>query len=122
MECKKLKFDYDEKYDSLFLFCEEDYEYDTSLELGADFIIDFSKDGFPIAFELFNASNLFNVKKSDFNNIKSLNIKSKITEKEIQVNIKILIVKMNQPINVAVDRVISNVNNIPEHCSELALI
>ena len=66
MECKKLNFDYDEKYDSLFIFCEDDYEYETSLELGSDIILDFSEEGVPVAFELFNVSNLFNVKKRSF--------------------------------------------------------
>jgi len=122
MECKKVNLDYDEKYDSLFVFCEDDYEYGTSLELGYDIILDFSVEGVPVAFEFLNASSLFNVNKEDFFNIKSLKIKSRITKDEIKIYVKGLISKMNEPITVGVDRVLSNITNIPEYDLELAFV
>lgn len=122
MECKKVNFDYDEEYDSLFIFCEEDYEYESSIGFGADVILDFSTEGVPVAFELLNASRLFDVERGDFFNINSLNIKSKITEKEIKVQLKVLILSIDQPINVGFDRVISNITHIPENDCELAFV
>ena len=121
MGYKKAKLDYDEKYDSLFVFCEDEYEYKTSLELDSNIILDFSVDGVPVAFEFLNASNLFNVNKDDFSKIKSLNIKSKITKKEINITVKILISRLNKAIDTGVNRVISNNLNVPEYDSEIAL-
>ena len=53
----KVVYDYDRQGDSLFIYCVDDYEYEISLELDNDVILDIDKEGKPVAFE-FLAINL----------------------------------------------------------------
>ena len=59
-------YDYDYKNDSLFIYCEEPYEYDVSLELDNNVILDLDTTGKPVAFEFLNASKVFKINKSYF--------------------------------------------------------
>ena len=59
----KVVYDYDRQGDSLFIYCVDDYEYEVSLELDNDVILDIDKEGKPVAFEFLNASKIFNLDK-----------------------------------------------------------
>ena len=56
MSNNQVVYDYDHKGDSLFIHCVNPYEYDVSLELDNDVILDFDIDGKPVAVEFLNAS------------------------------------------------------------------
>ena len=47
-------YDYDFKEDSLFIYSVEDYEYDVSLELDNDVILDIDMERKPVALEFLN--------------------------------------------------------------------
>lgn len=67
---KELKFDYDEKYDDLFVYSDE--KSDGSIEIG-DFVFDFTNDGKLVAFEIQNAiKNLNSIADRPFKNLDKL--------------------------------------------------
>lgn len=118
MSENNIEFDYDRQNDSLFVYRNIDYEYNVSLELDENIILDFDKDGVPVAFEFLNATNLFNMKKTDFNNLVRLKIKIDINEDQITVSIQINVAIHNKQINHNINRVASNLQNIPMNSSE----
>lgn len=118
MSGNNIEFDYDIQSDSLFVYRNIDYEYDVSFELGDDVIMDFDKNNVPVAFEFLNASKLFKMKKIDFNNLLRIRIKADINEDEITLNIHIVAAIHNKNTNFDVNRVASNIQNIPVYASE----
>ncbi len=87
----KVVYDYDRQGDSLFIYCIEDYEYEVSLELDNDVILDIDKEGKPVAFEFLNASKIFNLDKSYFNNLSKITIQSNITEEAINLKVQLIV-------------------------------
>ena len=55
---RPLNKNYDPECDALMLYYAEEYDYDYSLELTDNVIVDFDKNGIPCAFEFLNASKL----------------------------------------------------------------
>lgn len=67
---KELKFDYDQKYDDLFVY--SDKKSDGSIEIG-DFIFDFTDEGELVAFQIQNAlKNLRKIAEKPFDNLDKL--------------------------------------------------
>lgn len=113
-------YDYDYKNDSLFIYCEEPYEYDVSLELDNNVILDLDTTGKPVAFEFLNASQVFKINKSYFKSLVNINIQTEITQDIINLTVKLIVPVHNKNQVFDVNRVISNLNNIPAMESELA--
>ena len=113
-------YDYDYKNDSLFIYCEEPYEYDVSLELDNNVILDLDTTGKPVAFEFLNASKVFKINKSYFKSLVNINIQTVITQDIINLTVKLIVPVRNKNQVFDVNRVISNLNNIPAMESELA--
>lgn len=115
-------YDYDYKNDSLFIYCVEPYDYDVSLELDNNVILDFDVDGKPVAFEFLNASKVFGLDKSSFKNLIKISIQADITVEDISLNVQlnVLIHNMNKVFDV--NRVTSNLDNIPALETELATV
>ena len=105
----KVVYDYDRQGDSLFIYCVDDYEYEISLELDNDVILDIDKEGKPVAFEFLNASKIFNLDKSHFNNLTKITIQSIITEDPVH----------NKTQTFGMNRITTNLNGIPAIESEL---
>ncbi len=59
----KVTYDYDRQGDSLFINRVDDYEYEVSLELDNNVILDIDKDSKPVAFEFLNVSKIFKLEK-----------------------------------------------------------
>ncbi|MBR5502990.1 MAG: DUF2283 domain-containing protein [Methanobrevibacter sp.] len=117
-----LKYDYDEKNDSLFIYSTDKYEYEFSLNSSRDVLVDIDKKGVPVAFEFLNASKTFEIKKQDFSNLNKIFINSSIRENLIKIHIQLVFTLLDNPINVGIDRIIDNVSNLPNNDYELALI
>jgi uncharacterized protein YuzE len=67
---KELKFDYDTKYDDLFVYSEK--KSDGSIEIG-DFVFDFTNEGELVAFEIQNAiKNLNSISEKPFKDLNQL--------------------------------------------------
>ena len=106
-------YDYDYVGDSLFIYCIDSYEYDVSLELDNDVILDFDINGKPVAFEFLNASKIFNLDKSYFKNLVKINIQSNITEDLISLKVQLLVLVHNKNQVFDINRITSNLSNIP---------
>ncbi len=116
----KVKYDYDGKADSLFIYSVEDYNYDVSLDLSDNIVLDFDKTQKVVAFEFLDASNLFNISKKDFKHIHSINIQLKITWDKIELNIVVEVVVHDKTHQFGINWIMSNISNIPKYCSQLA--
>ena len=115
----KVVYDYDHQGDSLFIYCVDDYEYEISLELDNDVILDIDKEGKPVAFEFLNASKIFNLDKSHFNNLTKITIQSIITEEAINLKVKLAVPVHNKTQTFGMNRITTNLNGIPAIESEL---
>lgn len=115
----KLAYDYDRQGDSLFIYSVEEYEYEVSLELDNDVILDIDKEGNPVAFEFLNASKLFHLEKSYFNNLKKITVKSTITDESIKLTAELVIPIHNKTQIFDINRITSNLTGIPEIEREL---
>ncbi len=115
----KVVYDYDRQGDSLFIYCVEDYEYEVSLELDNDVILDIDKDGKPVAFEFLNASKIFNLDKSYFNNLSKITIKSNITEESINLKVQLIVPIHNEIQTFGMNRISTNLNDLPSMEDEL---
>lgn len=120
MNGNKVTYDYDHKEDSLFIYCDEPYEYEVSLELDNDVILDLDINGKPVAFEFLNASKVFNLEKSYFNNMVKISIQSYITEESISLKVQLIVLVHNRNQVFDVNRITSNLNHIPS--METALV
>ena len=85
------------------VYCVDSYEYDVSLELDNDVILDLDVDGKPVAFE----------DKAYFKNLLSIGIQSKITVDAINLNVRLTALIHNKNQLFDVNRITSNLNNIP---------
>lgn len=117
----RIKYDYDKTGDSLFIYTVDDHNYEVSLDLSNNIILDFDETQKPVSFEFLDASNLFKISKNDFKHIQSINIQIIITSKMIELNINLEVMIHNKTVPLDVNRVISNVSNIPNSCSQLIL-
>lgn len=115
----KVVYDYDHKNDSLFIYCEEPYEYEVSLELDNNVILDLDTNGKPVAFEFLNASKVFKLDKSYFKNLISIHIQSDITEESIKLKAELSVLVHNKNQVFDVNRITSNLDNIPSVETEL---
>ena len=113
MANNQVEYDYDYKGDSLFVYCVDSYEYDVSLELDNDVILDLDVGGKPVAFEFLNASKIFRLDKAYFKNLIGINIQSKITVDAINLNIQLTALIHNKNQSFDVNRIVSNLNKIP---------
>lgn len=113
MSNNQVEYDYDYKGDSLFVYSVDSYEYDVSIELDNDVILDLDVDGKPVAFEFLNASKIFKLDKGYFKNLLSIGIQSKITVDAINLNVQLIALIRNKNQSFDVNRITSNLNNIP---------
>ena len=113
MTNNQVEYDYDYKGDSLFIYCINPYEYEVSLELDNDVILDLDVDGKPVAFEFLNASKVFGLDKSYFKNLVKISIQSKITADTIGLKVQLIALIHNKNQAFDVNRITSNLNNVP---------
>ena len=113
MSKNKVEYDYDYKNDSLFIYSVESYEYEVSLELDNNVILDLDVEGKPVAFEFLNASKVFKLDKSYFKNLVKICIRSDITDEAIRLKVQLDVLVHNKTQVFDVNRITSNLNNIP---------
>jgi len=112
-----LDYDYDPRADSLFVWSKNKYQYDFSFTIDDDIVIDIDCNSLPVAFEFFNASRWFNVKKSDFNHIESIKILVEINEKFICLNADLVVLAND----VHIYRIRTNLDKFPTNEYEFSL-
>lgn len=111
---RPLNKNYDLECDALILYYAEEYDYDYSLELTDNVIVDFDKNGIPCAFEFLNASKLFGFDRSSLMSIKKINITINVTSKLIELNTLIVVLVHNKAVSNSLQKSHVNNVNIPE--------
>ena len=119
MNKNNVVYDYDYQNDSLFIYCVDSYDYEVSLELDNDVILDLDTNGKPVAFEFLNASKVFHLDKSYFKNLVKISIQSLIDEESIKLNVQLIVLVHNRNQVFNVNCIASNLNNIPSLETEL---
>lgn len=109
-----LAWAYDNENDSLFIFRNKKYNYETSLELNAEVIMDFDENGIPSAFEFLNASKLFKINDSSLNQIKEINVSVSITEKLIEFTTELTVFVQDEFVKNNLFNMTANNYSIPE--------
>ena len=113
MSANEVVYDYDYKNDSLFIYCAGSYEYDFSLELDNNVILDIDTNAKPVAFEFLNASQVFNLDKAYFKKLANISIHTAISEESIALKVQLLVPVQSRNHVFDVSRVSSNLSNIP---------
>ena len=80
---------YDSYYDMLGIKITDKYTYDQSVEIVDGVIIDFNTENKPVALQIIGASELFKVPKSALHDIPSVDMKIKIDENSICLDLTI---------------------------------
>ncbi len=104
---KCLEWNYDHECDCLFVSRIEEYQYEESLEMNCDIIMDFDNLLNPSAFEFLNASKIFKSNNGDLCDIKEIRVHVSINEDLIKIFVDIL--TPNDKFN-AVGKFINDIN------------
>ena len=84
-----LKWSYDHEFDILFIHRIDEYEYEESIEMTCEVLMDFDTLLNPSAFEFLNASKIFKSNNGDLCNIEKIKIHVSISEDLIKLYVDI---------------------------------
>lgn len=116
----EVDYQYDMDVDGLFIYVSQDFQYDTSIELDNDVILDFDESGIPVALEILNASRVLKVPKYALNGIEEIKMSIKVNEKSISLKAGFGLILHNREQIQLVDTFTSNDIGIPALETELA--
>lgn len=116
---KLSEYDYDFQNDSIFFYV-EDKKYKSSIDLDG-IILDFSEDNSIMDIEILNASEKFNVSKSDLDNVKHFDAIIEVSEQNIKITMKMEISKRNKLIDRCLDALTINSMNLPSSRQGIAV-
>lgn len=88
-EDDSLDWDYDNEFDILFIHRIEKYEYEETIEMTCDVLMDFDTLLNPSAFEFLNASRIFKSNNGDLSNIEKIKVHVSINEDLIKLYVDI---------------------------------
>ena len=111
---------YDHSCDVLGIRIIDNYEYETSVELSNDVILDFDINNVPVALEILNASKVLKVPKYALNNIPMIQMNVDVDEKSISLKACFGVIIHNKEQIHSVDSFTSNDTGIPNIVTELA--
>ncbi len=112
--------DYDYAADSLLLYITEDYEYQKSLRLADDIILDFDKNDVPVALELLNASKTLKVNKSSLLQPIDINMHICVGKEKIRLDASFSVFVHQKPIPKDLNWQVSNDINLAETEAQFA--
>lgn len=116
-----MDIDYDYKEDILFFYSKKQ-KYKFSEFLNKSIVMDFNENKIPMGLEILNASKLFKAKKHLLTNIKEGDMEIVISEKNIELNINLIIEIHQKSTPIAPINVVGNNNfNIPNIKTEVAV-
>ena len=113
------EYDYDFQNDSIFFYV-EDKKYKSSIDLGG-IILDFSEDNSIMDIEILDASEKFNVSKSDLDNIKHFDAIIEVNEENIKITMKMEISKRNKIIDRCLNALTINSMNLTSGIQGIAV-
>lgn len=88
-EDNSLNWSYDDEFDILFIHRIDDYEYEESIEMTCDVLMDFDTLLNPSAFEFLNASKIFKSNNGDLCDIEKIKVHVSINEDLIKLYVDI---------------------------------
>ena len=88
-EDNSLNWSYDDEFDILFIHRIDDYEYEESIEMTCDVLMDFDTLLNPSAFEFLNASKIFKSNNGDLCDIEKIKVHVSIHEDLIKLYVDI---------------------------------
>ena len=106
--------------DALFINMVEQYDYEKSIELANNVILDFDHNGKTVALEILDASKVFNVSKTSLRNIGPISMKVMIDEKLICIELSIGVFIHKKEIHKSLNHSTSNSINAISMDIELA--
>lgn len=89
-EGNHLEWSYDDEFDILFINRVEEYEYEESVEMACDVIMDFDTFLNPSAFEFLNASRIFKSNNGDLSEIEKIKVHVSIDEDLIKLFVDVI--------------------------------
>lgn len=105
--------DYDSRSDSLYLYITDEYEYNESVEIDNDVILDFDKNLVPVAIEFLGASKLLGVSKFSIMNLRTLTMQIYTNEKIISIKACFTVPFHQKEIKSPIEVTTTNDINIP---------
>lgn len=118
---EKMGMDYDLKNDSLFLYKKDKTNYNESIEIGEDFILDFDENSVPISFEMLDVSKILGVKKFSIKNLKKLSGVIGISKDSIKVKLEFIVPAQREKLKKPVLFEVPNDFNLPNTITNLDL-
>ncbi|MGL4670568.1 MAG: DUF2283 domain-containing protein [Methanobacteriaceae archaeon] len=115
-----IEHSYDPDADALFISKVDNYEYDESVELTNDVILDFDMNGEASALEILNASKVFNVSKYSLGNIGPISMKIGVNKKVICLKLGIGVLVHNKELLKSLNHSAINDIDAPAMQTELA--
>lgn len=115
----KIEHSYDADADALFINKVGNYDYDESVELRNDVILDFDINLKPSALEILNASKILNVPKYNLKNIKSISMKIGVNKELICLDLSLKVLIHNKTLLKSLNNSAINDINAPVMHTEL---
>lgn len=111
---------YDSHYDMLGIKITDKYKYDQSVEMVDGVIIDFDTEDKPVALQIIGASELLKVPKSALHDIPLIDMKIKIDENSICLDLTIGVHVHNKKLEQSFNSLVANNSGLPNLEAELA--
>lgn len=121
MKDKSLEIDYsyDIDIDAIFIHKVDDYEYDESVELTNDIIMDFDVDGNAVALEILNVSKVLKVPRSSLRKIDSIHMDIGVDEKLISLEFCVGVFTSQEELTKSINKSAVNDLDFPTNKTEL---
>lgn len=113
---------YDSSSDVLGIKVSRDFQYAETVEMDDGLLLDFDVDNVPVSLEILDASKRFNLAKESFKNIICFKMDVCVDEKFISIDATLGVLVENVENTQVVKSFASNMTNIPEISSHLALV
>lgn len=110
---------YNMQYDILIVKVKRPYTYGKTVELEDGVLLDFDKNNIPVAIEILDASERFNIPKYSLNKIACFNMRTIVNTDVIKVFIRLGVIIHNKEQSETWTGLISNQENIPVIETEL---
>ena len=109
----EVEYKYDMIYDVLAIKVKRLYSYGRTIELDEGVLLDFDSDNVPVALEILDASERFNVPKYSLKELICFNMNVNINPESIIVNVELGVLIHNKEQSECLDYLTSNLNGIP---------
>ena len=115
-------YKYDNTYDVLAIKVKRPYNYSKTVEMEEGVLLDFDSQNIPVAIEILDASERFNVPKYSLKDLICFNMNVSINPKSININMKVGVIIHNEEQSHCIDMFTTNFTSIPSLETELVTV